>query len=198
MDFNKIDEEMKKYNSMHKADIHLNDFEKGDPVLANFIYDNFDKMNEQEMRIIANKCLEFNRVREIVLSYELKYHKINNPVKMTLNEFKKYAKIILNRYQWKAGGYLIEDREWRVYDSKSAKYDIKKNELVFENTRCLVDVNDCDTIEFMNNICKKLDGITLNIHIEWRNKQNYESKYINLLIWAVDKDSNDDDVVITL
>ena len=144
MDYNlmeqQIEQEMKRYSLLHSLE-KITNYQNNvtdntnSHELAEYIHDNYHKMDEIELKIIALKCMDLNDFKRIILSYELRNFKPNQKIEtMTLNKFKTHALKLLNRYQCKAGGFLIEDNEWCVHDNTSVKYEVEKNELLFENT----------------------------------------------------------------
>lgn len=185
--------EMKKYNLLHNLEKHnnyINNVRKKPHTvkkdLAEYIRSNYDTMDETEMKIIAMKCLDVNEIKKTLLFYELKNYKRAPSTIMTLEKFKIHAVNIFNRYQCKAGGFCIEDNEWMVYDKSCIKYDVSENELLFENTICVVDNDDIETDIFITYLIKQLNHVATNIYTEFRQKQEHKSKVIKLLIWATD------------
>lgn len=132
-----------------------------------YIHKNLDMMNEQELLMIISKCISKNRLKQMLLQYELK-NWIPPKKKMTLNEFAKMAHKILYRYQSRAGGFMIEDREWTLHKHGSNKYNLKKNEILFENTLSDDYRTDKETREYLFDIISLLnklsDNITVSLH----------------------------------
>src|SRR4029078_8419630 len=108
-----------------------------------------NKMDEIEQRKMVIKCLNMNNVKKILLNFELTHHKLI-PKKMSLEEFLPICKLILERYQGKAGGFLIEDNDWVIHKPDSAEFEVKSNELLFVNTLDLSDSGDNETEIFLN------------------------------------------------
>lgn len=188
MDFSLLDAEMKRYNNMHLVDTQYDGLKKSDNNLAEYIHDNVDNMDEHEMRLFANRCLNYLEVRAILLDYDLKYYKYKqSEEEYTLSEFKKIAQKVFHKYHWKAGGLLIEDSEWTFHDSSSNKYNIKGNEILFENTVPIVDTDDYNTSFYLDKLVERLSRMSANILVEYRTKQNYKSKFMSILIWMTDK-----------
>jgi len=187
-----MEKEMKKYNFMHDLDekaIYCTNIDqkskKGKQELAEYINKNYNKMDDVEKKLNVLKCLDTNEVNKILLLFELKNYKQTSQKTMSLEEFKLKAFRIFNRYQSKAGGFLIEDREWIVHDSTSIKHEVELNELLFENTIDPSDVDDIETDAFLKYLVRKLNSIAKNINVELR--QKHKKKIINLLIWVTDK-----------
>ena len=194
--------EMKKYNFMHALEEKKNyknvidsktKEEKQD--LAQYIHNNYNKMDEIEMQIIALKCLTPIEIKKILLSYELKNYECSVPLKkLSLLEFKCQALNVFNKYQSKAGGFLLEDNQWIVYDSSSTLHEIKENELLFENTIDMCDVDDDETDEYLECIVSKLNLIAKNISVEIRQRKNDGCKAMSFLIWVTDEDMEIDEI----
>lgn len=171
--------------------------------LANYIQNNYDTMDTIELYKTALKCLSEHDIRRILLNHELIYYKETNNKKMTLDEFGKKAMIILNRYQSKAGGFLLEDNNWRLYKHEDTdntntntntyrRHEVMKNEIVFENTFDITDFDDLETEVFLKRIVNRLQMIGSNIDVELRFITDEKDKIIYTLIWATDKDYNDE------
>ncbi len=188
------EQEMKKYNTLHKleyynnfnADISNKSKNEKDE-LALYIHDNFDTMDEIEMRHMALKCLDMNKIKKILLSYELNNYK-NKPItNMSLDAFLKQAIRVITRYQHKAGGFLLEDKEWKVYRHGCKEYDVENNEILFVNSLDRSDVDDENTDLFIRKIVKQLNMISKNITVEIRQIFKHKDKIAKILLWATDK-----------
>lgn len=188
-----INTQMKIYSSKHA----LNALSKYDPCKLNlcdtdigtYICDNFDTMDDSELKKITLKCLNINDCKKILLNYELHTRiltSIDNNNVLTLKEFEKKSINIFNRYQNRAGGFALEDRQWRVHTVLSNRYQVIENEILFENSVPLVDEEDRETNIYLKNIVKLLNTLSKNIVVELREKQRKNSKIINVLIWGTD------------
>jgi len=185
---------MEIYNRLHQMELYRNYYHKVDSLtkdqkndLANFIHDNYDQLNEIEMKNIAMRCLNINDFKRILLFHELKYHN-QTPIEMSLDRFLEKALYYLNRYQCRAGGFFIEDEEWTVHrhrDSAKSTIYVEENEILFENTVHQIFSNDNETEIYLDHIINKLKSIATNIDIELRERK--EGKIVHLLIWATDR-----------
>jgi len=187
------EQEMKKYNLMHLLEKQRN-YKNEEPnksqdekqQLAQYIHKNYNNMDEIEMKTIALKCLDINEIKKTLLFFELQNY-ICTPKQMSLSEFKNETMIIFNKYQSKAGGFLLEDNEWLIHDNTSSRHEVKENELLFENTINAHDMDDGETNTYLKYLIKRLNSLSKNIDVELRQKDNDNSKMISLLIWAVDR-----------
>lgn len=201
-----MEKEMKKYNLMHilengknYANISHSKSKNERQELAEYIHTNYDNMDDIEMKAFVLKCLDMNEIKKILLLFELKNYKNKHiSQKMSLSDFKNKAICLFNRYQSKAGGFLIEDTEWIVYDNTTTKYEINENELLFENTINICDVDNDETIMYLDYMVKRLNSLAKNIYVEWRQRKNDHSKVMSLLIWVTDKDIKMQKTVIGL
>ena len=190
---------MQTYNALHKLEANgIYSYDKphsdGDPKLAKYIHTNYNTMDETEIKNIAIQCMDINDAKHILLDYELTHYK-DTPKIMTLDEFSKTALTILNRFQGKAGGFLIEDLQWTLYTTTTKKYEIHSNEILFENTLNICDYDDHETECFLNKIVRRLGSITSNITIDLRFHKDVKKKIVYVLIWAIDESIKDDIVV---
>lgn len=197
-----IQKEMKVYDLMHRLESSKNYLFSDDErskeerqELAEFIYNNLDKLDEFELKTIALKCMSNKDIKRYLLSYELKNYNIKCVEKMSLDQFLLIALSYLNRYQWKAGGFFIEDDQWTVY--RHGDYDlstnVRANEILFENTVYFTYSHDYDTVSYLDSLTDILNSIATNISVEIR--ENREGKIVHLLIWATDKNMMIDDIV---
>lgn len=191
------DDEMKKYELLHKIDYRGNykpDFipkNTNDSNLAKYLYDNFDRMDEIEMKKIAMNCLNINDIKRILLNFELNNFK-KEPEQLTLDEFAIEAKKILRRYQSKAGGFLLEDPDWNFYKTSISKYDVRSNEVLFENTINMMDFDDTDTEKYLKKIVERLKIIAKNVKVELRYMKERKNKVVYLLIWCKNIDDKEE------
>lgn len=154
---------MNKLNLLHSFDYknnlsnYSNDFrnEKNNN-LANLINKNFNKLSKEEKNRFLIKCLSEEEVNNLLLKFELENY---SPNKSDINSFEEFIKIAsksLNRYQSKAGGFLIEDNEWIIHRNNSKDYEIENNQVVFENSVSIENVKDYDTINYLKKILSLL------------------------------------------
>lgn len=205
-----IKKQIEEYNIMHKLDLANNygiedeiDMDKNIDI-ANIINKEYDNLNIDQMRELATKCLTSKQIKRILLSHELKYYRSNElkelklSTELSLNEFKNIAVNLLNRYQCKAGGFYIEDTEWKVHSYESKEHDIKKYELLFENTVDRSAVEDDDTHQYLEALGKRLNSLASNIDIEIRYKSSRHDSIIWILIWCIDKNIKKSSAKISL
>lgn len=166
---------------------------------AQFIYDNYDNLDYNKRRELLMKYLTDTEVDTHLLKYELYNYSNKQDLTLSLDEFEEKALKLLDRYQWKAGGFKIEDSEFIVHKNNQKIYRVLSNELLFENTIDRTDLGDEETEYYLDNLMKQLNNLSKNIEVEYRYK-NSENKTVRLLIWCTNKDmivesDSDSDVV---
>lgn len=144
---------------------HDTDLIKEKKALATNIRTQYQKMNDKDLSEIVIKCLSKKDMKHIILKHELKYYKPDE-VK-TFAEFIFNAKEILDRYQHRAGGFLIEDQQWILHTPDSKKYTLKENEIIFENTISIADVDDEETHKYLKRIVRMLKQLNKNIKVNF-------------------------------
>ena len=196
-----IKKQVYNYNLLHSLEYYKNYANKKkhntkkNKNLANYIKNNFTTMDEIELRKMALTCLSVNECKKIVLNHELTYYESNPTNNMTLDAFIKHAYYILNRYQSKAGGFLMEDIEWTLFTNDTTKYDVHENEILFENTISLCDFEDMETMEFLHKLEKRLGYVAKNIKINLRSHIDEKNKLVYILLWAVDQNMKHEKVL---
>ena len=196
------EKEMKIYSNLHKLE-KLNNYKnkiprKGDKSeLAEYIYENYEKMDDTEKSLLAIHCLDPHDIKRILLSFELEnYYQPQLDKSLSLNDFLVQAQKVLRKYQCKGGGFLIDDHEWTVYKyNDQNKYDMQENELILENIIHLCDKDDTELDKYLNNIGRRLDSLTNNIDIEISNVVHEKQKRIYIIIKAIDTNINKDSIV---
>lgn len=173
------------YNNKSKKKNNLNIKNKG--ILAKYLYENLDKMDDTEIKNTIIKCLSNDQIKSLLLNFELENYKEKTQKEISLEDFLKKALSIIKRYHWKAGGFFFEDDEWVVHKSNSSKYEIKENELILENTINLIDLSDSLTESYLKNLENRLESIAENIEINLKSRSSNKSKIIYVLICATDK-----------
>lgn len=180
---------MKQYNNRQKFDSldEINMKDDDSKKLAQYIRDNYDTMDENEIRTIAMKCLTLSQCKKLLLSYELVNYDNNSDCKLSIDKFMKQAMKILCRYHFKAGGDLLEDDVWTIHKSDSKEYAVGANEVVFSNTIDIYDEDDKDLNYYLEQLVDKLKNIATNIKVKLKFK--LVRKVVHIMIWCSD-DSN--------
>lgn len=187
--------EMSRYNNMHRVRSYghygLENPNSSKQVqyntkLAKHIHDSYNKMTSNELQSTVLKCLTEKQMKHIILNFELFHHKPESKA-MSLDNFTKEASRYLERYQSKAGGFLLDDISWKIHRNGSKRYDIEENEVLFENSICKKLIDDPKTRDYLEKLESFLDGLADNITVDLRFKDNREDKLSYVLIWICDK-----------
>ena len=177
------DYEMRYYKHLH----YINNNDKrnkniDDNKNALFLNENLKKMNLEEKKSFLFKCVDEKTITKLLLKFELEnlIPKKNN--NLDLKEFSRIVKNLINRYQHNAGGYQLEDKEWNYYDSKSEDYSLEENEIIFENSIFEDNINDSETIDFINNLTNLLDKLSDNINVNYEMVKSKKESLVWILI----------------
>lgn len=187
--------ELKKYNNMQQLGTKYDQEQsttQNTKQLGKYIHDNYHKMDDLEMKQIALKCMDDNDIRNLLLTYEFTHYDEKHNY-MSLGKFQQKAIQYFNKYQNKAGGNLIEDETWIIHKSDSPYFDVKNNQIAFQNTIDKIDVKDFVTNAYLNKLVDKLNKLSKNILVEMEYKERKKLTYI--VIWATDRNIVDDDIV---
>lgn len=150
------------------------------------INSNYDTFDKSELEKVALKCLSQNGLKQIILKHELKHYR-DEPEDMELSQFKDVASKLLQRYHYKAGGFLLEDPDWVMHSPPDYQYGLQENEIVFINTINRTDADNEETDQYLTLIVERLQSLTKNIKVDVRYKKHHHSKTIHVLILCVDK-----------
>lgn len=150
--------------------------------ISKYIHTNFKKMNHTEKCKLLMKCLSEHKIDKELLLYEMEYYKPKKDNTINLNQYAQYAQKLLSRYQWKAGGFKIEDKEWEIYTpDNQTKYHVKNNQLLMENSIARGNEKHKDFNQFMDNIVRILSNVSDNISVNYK---CYECKK-DSIVWII-------------
>lgn len=139
---------------------------------------------------LLKQCLTIKEVRSIVLSYELRNFSFETVDNMSLVDFSKIALEFLNRYQHKAGGYMLHHHQWTLHDQTSSQrhlFQMKNNEILFVNSIDNNNEEDIETEIFIDILIDKLNTIATNIEVKQSVYEIEKSKIQYILLSAIDK-----------
>lgn len=154
---------------------------------ASFIHENYNKMDVDEMRILVSKILSDKQVKQILLDYELTNYtpikKHNISLESFINEFNN----VVNKFQWKSGGFNLEDRKWYIYkygDEEHTLEGLKENQILFENSIDVSDSHDVETQNYLNKLMGYLKNISDNIKIDFKvnNKLSKSVLFLQIIV----------------
>lgn len=186
--YNKMHNEAQMQNYIYSEDIRQtvpNNNDQQKTALALHINHNWNNMNHSDKSLTLSKCYSEQKLDSELLAYELKHLNMSTVDYVGIHEFEKVAKTLLKRYQWKAGGFYIEDIDW-ISHKKGSKYVLGKNQLVLENTIDTVDFHSETFTDFMKKIGNKLNNIAQNISVSIK----YDISKTDSLTWIIIKCSD--------
>lgn len=165
------------FNKIWKEDINSDD-------MAKKIFNQIDNINDDGIYDICKQCFNINQLKSKLLLFELEHYK-ETSVTCDLNKFKDKALSILKRYQYKAGGELIEDIDWVIHLDTSDQFNVLKNEILFVNTLPIYDYKD-DVLYYMELIKNRLDDISSNIDVKLKFKKDNSNKIYWIILKCID------------
>lgn len=181
-------DKISKYNNLHIIET-ANFQENLNNNFYDHIFENFDKMDEIELRKIVHKFLSYRDIKKIILESEFFNHRLsdNSSKIIDLNEFEKISLKIFNRYKLLFSEFFIEDSEWTLYKESTSKYTLQSNEILFENTIDLIDIDNEETLNFLDMLIFKFNSISSNIKTKYHIKKDKHAKIAYILVWIIDK-----------
>ena len=134
----------------------ITEFKNSDATTAQYIHDNYSRMDEIERLQILKRILHEKTVSAYLLKYELQ--NLDTGIRYTrLPEFVRFMDRALTRYHMWAGGQLCEDTEWTKYTHTSNKYPLGVNEIVYENSTKKIYRHSIDTAEYIADLLRFFD-----------------------------------------
>jgi hypothetical protein len=162
---------------------------------ANIIHNRYPTMDLTETRDLFMKCITPEQIKSHLLMYDLKYAQVI-PTHMVMDEFITQARQELQKYQWKACGFYIEDKHWLVtrefttYDSTvDSEGDIDDHQeeeddhvIYIANTVPNGYSLDTDTNIFIELMTNRLNALASNIHVKSKKRATKNLTWIILKI----------------
>lgn len=171
-----MDKNLQLYFNLHKLDdsfksnmfAYNNHLKEVDRIkMAKFIQNNFARMNYFDKLSIHNKIVSEFKLNYELLKFQLTY--LIPDEKITdFEKFIKETEKILNFYQWKAGGFLCEDDKWTLYRHGNHKYDLKENEVIFDNSVKTINNSDIEVYKYIKSLHNLLQKMTDSFKIKFR------------------------------
>lgn len=131
--------------------------------------------NDDKLKLLFKYCGQ-DFLNNELLKLEFYNFYPNNKQKLKLTEVFTLTQKIINKYQWKAGGFFIDDLEW-ILENKDDNY-------VLKNTIDNLDSRDNDTINFMKNICRIINGHVSNYKLNFDIQEDTVNKISRLLFYV--------------
>lgn len=175
-------------SSVKKLPIELEDTEK----LAEYIHNNYNKMDDCEMARLASKLTTKDDIKSRLLSFELQFYQPKESKEMSLDSFLNEAKKVLHRYHQKAGGYYIEDSEWTVHRNDSDEYSVMPNEVVLENSVSSRFVTR--SADYLGLLIDRLNKIASNISVKLDFENSEEEELCWLLLRCVESEDDQPEI----
>lgn len=154
----------------------------------------YDKVDDNEIVQDVLQIMGINCFKKYLYQHQLsqitKYAENDKPAnKMSLSDFSVKANTLLGTYQWKAGGYNLEDREWSMYDCKTGtNYDVDNNELMFVNTVPLKIGVDRELDRYTDLLVQHLNKFSANISVECRLRKERKDGVVFVMLLCQDND----------
>jgi len=143
--------------------------------IAETINKNLHNMTYDEKINTYNKITNQFKLDSELLKFEMTHYRIKPEDKTDdFNLFIEKAESILNRYTWKAGGFLYEDNEWTRYDKNKIKYELYDNEVIFDNSLKLKLKNDIETYKFTKQLINIIKQVSDKYSVKLKTIKDYD------------------------
>lgn len=170
---------------------------------ANIIHNKYSEMNAQEINNLFMKCVTPEHIQSYLLMYDLKYAQII-PTYMNIDDFIIKARYELQKYQWKACGFYIEDKYWLLtkefttYDSMiDSEGDIDDHKEVADDNIIYMTntvpngyASDTDTNIFIELMVKRLNSLATNIYVKSKKRT---TKNLTWIILKIEENNENDE-----
>lgn len=171
-----ISDQINEYNNKfnkYKNKKYCNNID-GDNKLAEQIYNEY---NNNDIKTLFDNIISENFIRHNLLKYEL-HNYIPLKKEMSMAELLDIIYNYIDRYQFKAGGFLLEDFKWKLYLPTDSKYNLLENQLLLENSTTEYGSYNNETKEYLDKLIQLINN-TSNI------KSKYKFKYTNNIVWVI-------------
>src|SRR5437868_7601910 len=143
-------------HSKRYSTVKINNYVKNDLISDIDVISNIKNIDLDKAVLL---CLTDQEKRNIISKYEMNHYKVDTKEFITLDEFKNKFYKIVKQFQWKAGGYELEDESW--YYVKNSDW-----QLTFTTT-----VHGCDKESqqldfYLYNLIKILSSLAKNILVD--------------------------------
>jgi len=152
-------EEMNKFNNLHMITEDI-ETEQDLPDVAEYIHNNYNSMDENEMGNLLIQHTPINKIRRELLNIEFKYYIPESVNDMSFDRYITTAVPFLNRFLLTTVGSEFEDTEWNIHNFSSDKFKLEENQIVFEITSPIIPSKKSliyNLKKILNNICDSID-----------------------------------------
>jgi hypothetical protein len=107
--------------------------------VINFIHNNIENINKNEIsdeiliKEIISKIFSDEKIEKECLIFDLLNYSSNEKIN-TIDDAIKMCIEILKKYQYKAGGFNIEDINWIIADQKNNHFKVKDGQKIIYNS----------------------------------------------------------------
>jgi len=146
--------------------------------ISTVLFDDYGKLLDTEKKELLKFFISNNEVDKILLNFIFKhYHPKKND--LNENEFIKNTKKIL--YKFSKILFELEDNKWNFHKYPSTRFEITKNEFIFENTISFIDKDEFE--EKLSNLVRILNETTKIIKVKYCLIKDDENIY-NVLLFC--------------
>lgn len=194
----KIEESIKEMNKKYKEYMKENykwrerkEEKEEREKIAEEIYKTYNKKNKEKLYELYKKIKEEKEIMSEILKYEMKNYKRKGEKK----EYEEEVGEILKRYHWRAGGYEMDEKEWRCYKKKETKaiknkeYEIMEGEILYVNTINPQDGKKKEIIEYIETLRKRISEVDKEREVETEIRKTGEGRN-KILIWCREKEND--------
>lgn len=151
--------------------------------VARLIHDNLYKMTLDEKLQTYSSIVDELKLDADLLRFELYNLKVAPEEKTDdFNLLTQKITKIINRYQWKAGGFLYEDNEWTLYTKNNTKYELRDGEIIFDNSLKLLHKNDLETYKFTRQIINIIKQLSDKFEVKMKSIVDYDYEMCWMII----------------
>lgn len=134
--------------------------------MAEHIHINLEKMSFDEKINLLKNIISEDKLNEHLLEFEL--HNFQNKIKYNnLNSLVPRVKYLLERYH-PVSGNLLEDEEWNIHTYNSKKYELGKNEIIFDNSIKIDHSNDEKTMNYIKTMTNLFSSLTDQFTVRYK------------------------------
>ena len=165
-----------------------NIYDDDSDTIVDLIHENLNEIENDNNKELSMFFLKKIMPREKIMKELLTYDLLNYCPSRKVESFDEFVNVCiksLKKFQWKVGGYNLEDKDWILNDKENKRFKIKENQKILYNT---TEKKYCDKelLWFLENVLeylrKYVDENKFTIKYNWIEDERFEICWIIIIL----------------